>query len=125
MRDMVLATETIGAPRIGTLKVSTVIGSLGFVCGVISIGELIILGFGNPPRGDAKPAPEPDPLTLEAAHQVLVKELVVTELVSGDISADFLQDRFPRGVAQCCVIRARGDLHHAARNHFAGTGAPA
>ena len=56
MRDVVLATQSIGPPRIGAPEVISVIGPLGFVRSVVSVGEFVVLRFRDPRDGDAEPA---------------------------------------------------------------------
>jgi hypothetical protein len=76
----------------------------GFVRRVIGVGELVILGLGNPSEGDAEALKEPDPVALEAAVQVPVKELVVSDLVGRDVATDILQNWLLHAIAQRRVV---------------------
>src|SRR5215469_5891619 len=119
MRDVVPAIQCKGAARVGAAVTPAVIGPRRIVGGVIGVGQLVVLGFGNSPERHLQSAPEADALAFEAAQQIVVKQLVVADLVGRDIAADLFQYRLADRLAQCRVVGTRPDLDHAPRHHFA------
>jgi hypothetical protein len=67
--DMAGADDGEGAAGVGPAAAPAVIGQGGLVGGVIGVGELVVLGFGDPSEGNAQPAPQADPLVFETAGQ--------------------------------------------------------
>src|SRR5260370_602610 len=61
-----------------------------------------------------------DPLGVEIALQMRVEELVVAQLVGGDVAADLLQHRLLRRLGERRVIGAGAGLDDAARDELAG-----
>jgi hypothetical protein len=68
--DMVGTDDREGAAGVGPAEPPTILRARDLVRGVIGVGKLVVLGFGDPSEGDAQPAPQPDPLTFVAAAEV-------------------------------------------------------
>lgn len=76
----------IDAVDIGAGAAPPVIGLVAAVRRIISVGELVILRFRDAVEGDQEPAPAAQPLPLQIAPQMAVKQLVMTQLVGGDVA---------------------------------------
>src|SRR6266446_4406277 len=123
--DMLLAVEGECPALVGAAVMTAIERARIPIRREISVGEFVVLGFGNPPETHPQPPPNPDLLALEAARQVPVEEPVVTDLVGRYVAADLHEHRFPHPVAQRRVVRAGPDLDHTARNHLSRTRAAA
>ena len=93
---------------------------MGAVGGVIRVGELVILGFEDADKAGANPAPEAEPLGRLVTLHVGIKELVVPQLVGGDLEADLTQYRLVDRLGERAVKRAGPRLDDAAGDQFAG-----
>ena len=122
---MMRPVERKGAPRVGPVVVTPVIGPIALVGGVIGVGQFVVFRFGDPTECDPQPRQAPEPFAREVAVEVLVEQPVVAQFVGGDAAADFLQHRLVSRVAQRGVIGAGADLDDAARHHLAGARAAA
>src|SRR3546814_5277681 len=69
------------------------------VGGVEGIGELVVLALADTPEGDRQPLPPADAFAFEIALEMRVEQLVVTQLVGGDVAADLSQHRLFGGRA--------------------------
>src|SRR5271169_874915 len=123
--DVRLADDCYGAAGIGAPMAPAVVREAGLVGGVIGVGELVVLHFGEAPKGNAQPTPAPDALEFEAMGQILIKQLVMADLVGGDMAADLFEDRFTCGIAQGPVVGAGAGLDDTTRDHLARTRASA
>src|SRR3546814_13189990 len=95
----------IGALHVGAAIGSAVVGRrVVLVGGVEGIGELVVLALADTPEGDRQPLPPADALAFEIALEMRVEQLVVTQLVGGDVAADRSEER---RVGKRCVSTCR------------------
>src|SRR5439155_23644786 len=83
--DMPLAVEREGPPLIGAAMTAPIVGAGRLVCRMVGTSKLVVLGFANPPEAHPQPPPKADRFAFEAAGQVLVEQLVVTDFIRRDI----------------------------------------
>src|SRR3546814_11775486 len=84
------------------------------VGGVEGIGELVVLALADTPEGDRQPLPPADAFAFEIALEMRVEQLVVTQLVGGDVAADLSQHRLFGGRADGGIVGRGAPLHDAA-----------
>src|SRR6185437_15027043 len=117
--DMVPAIDRIGAPRICLGIAPPLIGQRALIGGVVGIGQLVILGFADAAERHGEAPQSSDMLAVEIALQMRVEELVVAQLVGGDLLADLAQHRLLGRLGERRVIGAGAGLDDAARHQFA------
>src|SRR3546814_15227184 len=76
------------------------------------------------PEGDRQPLPPADAFAFEIALEMRVEQLVVTQLVGGDVAADLSQHRLFGGRADGGLVGRGAHLHDAAGDQLAGARAP-
>src|SRR3546814_6840159 len=72
------------------------------------------------PEGDRQPLPPADAFAFERALEMRVEQLVVTQLVGGDVAADLSQHRLFGGRADGGIVGRGAHLHDAAGDQLAG-----
>ena len=116
---MMRPIEGIDPAGIGPAVLAPAVGPVGLVGGVIGIGELVVLRFRDPAERHPQSRPAAEAFPRQTAVEVLVKQPVMPQFVSGDVPAYLLQYRLGRRFAQRGVVGASADLDDAARHHLA------
>ena len=111
---------TVGTLHIGLVISLTIVGIVVTRVGrEVSIGQFIILTFGDPAEGDLQARETRQAFLAQITVQHIVEQLVMAEFISSDMLADFLEDRFGGCFADRTVITRCAGFNHAARNHLA------